>query len=281
MKLAFNELSFRPHRDNQQQLWDTFNVLLGIYKNVNEEFGFTHILFPIGLSTMNVLSNMTFYEWVNSLDRGKKEKILSQIRKPFSPSILEDDEDHIVAYFYSEQEVGIEEEECIGLSVAAILDIPSISLQTHSHWETTPLYCFRLSEDAGVDAEQIEVENLCTQSLSESLAEMVDRIRVVELQESKLTYKSKTIHLRHDHGQDILLEFSRKILNSPFVENIVNSLPFNSETRRFVRRCYPNGIVEIVLFWTDEGYGLVVQTTGRNLKETIAIAKELEEKFSK
>jgi hypothetical protein len=38
-------------------------------------------------------------------------------------------------------------------------------------------------------------------------------------------------------------------------------------------------VIEIVLPWTDEGYGIAVQTTGRTRQETEKISKIIEEKF--
>ncbi len=45
----------------------------------------------------------------------------------------------------------------------------------------------------------------------------------------------------------------------------------------FIRRIYPNGLIEVVLFWTDAGLEMVIQTTGRNLRETEEIARLLED----
>jgi len=64
------------------------------------------------------------------------------------------------------------------------------------------------------------------------------------------------------------------------VEGVVNSLPFNPKERGFIRRIHPDGRIELVLIWTDEGFGMVVQSTGRNLRETEAIARCLKDKYS-
>ncbi|MEX6778708.1 putative CRISPR-associated protein [Limnospira fusiformis] len=92
--------------------------------------------------------------------------------------------------------------------------------------------------------------------------------------------EAKNISLRDDHGKDVLMAFSQKVRRSPYVKNIVNSLPFNSQQKTPIRRTYPNGIVEFVLTWTDAGYGICIQTTGRNLAETNTIAIHLKQEFS-
>ncbi|RAQ48375.1 CRISPR-associated protein [Arthrospira sp. O9.13F] len=92
--------------------------------------------------------------------------------------------------------------------------------------------------------------------------------------------EAKNISFRDDHGKDVLMAFSQKVRRSPYVKNIVNSLPFNPQQKTPIRRTYPNGIVEFVLTWTDKGYGICIQTTGRNLAETNTIAIHLQQEFS-
>ncbi|BAZ66651.1 CRISPR-associated protein, APE2256 family [Fischerella sp. NIES-4106] len=93
--------------------------------------------------------------------------------------------------------------------------------------------------------------------------------------------QKKQIHLRDDHGKDKLQAFAEDICGSPYVKKIINSLPFNPKQTNPIRRTKPNGIIEFVLTWTDQGLGLCIQTTGRNLAETNTIAIHLKEKYSK
>ncbi|MBW4434105.1 MAG: putative CRISPR-associated protein [Pelatocladus maniniholoensis HA4357-MV3] len=93
--------------------------------------------------------------------------------------------------------------------------------------------------------------------------------------------QKKQIHLRDDHGKDKLQAFAEDICGSPYVKKIINSLPFNPKQTNPIRRTKPNGIIEFVITWTDQGLGLCIQTTGRNLAETNTIAIHLKEKYSK
>jgi len=56
-------------------------------------------------------------------------------------------------------------------------------------------------------------------------------------------------------------------------------LPFNSYERKFIRKIREDGLIEIVLPWTDKGYGIVVKTTGRTIKETEMIGKIIMEEY--
>lgn len=67
-----------------------------------------------------------------------------------------------------------------------------------------------------------------------------------------------------DLGKDVLKQFAGKLVHSPYVVKIINSLPFNPNEKHFIKQIYPDGKVEFVLTRTDEGFGCIVQTTGRN-----------------
>lgn len=90
----------------------------------------------------------------------------------------------------------------------------------------------------------------------------------------------KSIHLRDDHGKDILQAFSKKVCYSPYVKKIINSLPFNPKRTQPILGTTDNGIVEFVLTWTDAGLGICIETTGRNKAETNTIALHLQKQFA-
>ncbi len=92
--------------------------------------------------------------------------------------------------------------------------------------------------------------------------------------------QDKTIKLRDDHGKDVLKKFGKRLCTNEYVEGVVNSLPFNSKERNFIRNVFDNGQVELVLYWTDAGLGMLIQTTGRNKRETEAIANILQDKYT-
>lgn len=110
--------------------------------------------------------------------------------------------------------------------------------------------------------------------------EWISSIREPVLVETDLSPDAKEISLRDDHGKERLSAFAKKLVMSPFVKGVINSLPYNPNTRNFIRKVWPDGRIEMVMIWTDQGLGLVVQTTGRNLRETEAIGSILKESYS-
>ncbi len=74
-------------------------------------------------------------------------------------------------------------------------------------------------------------------------------------------------------------EFAERLVSCGYVIEIVNSLPFNPDEKNFIRKVYPNGQIEIVLTKTDQGLGMIIQTTGCNQRETEEIGKILQIKY--
>ena len=76
-----------------------------------------------------------------------------------------------------------------------------------------------------------------------------------------------------------LTAISKRLINSPFVRGVINSLPFNPKQKDPIKAVFDDGRIEFVLCQTDAGYGLVIQSTGRNLNETQRIAELLKQKY--
>lgn len=101
----------------------------------------------------------------------------------------------------------------------------------------------------------------------------------LHLKRTTIKPQDKKIHLRDDHGKDVLMHWSKRLVNSPYVEEIINSIPFNPRTTEPIRTTTDDGLLELVLTKTDAGYGMVVKTTGKNKRETEEIARILKERY--
>lgn len=105
-------------------------------------------------------------------------------------------------------------------------------------------------------------------------------ISIANIQKSSLSPEQKQIHLRDDHGSNVLEAHAKRLLKSPYVEKIINSTDFKPHCKRYIDKVKCNGQIEIVLLKTEQKCGMVVQTTARNIKEAICIAEELNRKFA-
>ncbi|MCP4135718.1 MAG: hypothetical protein GY754_32420 [bacterium] len=101
----------------------------------------------------------------------------------------------------------------------------------------------------------------------------------LELVESQLKPEEKKIHLSDDHGKDKLIALSKNLVHSPYVDGVPGSLPFKPKARSFIQKTYPDGRIDVTLFAEDAGYSMMIKTTGRNLRETQAIAGIIKDKF--
>ena len=73
------------------------------------------------------------------------------------------------------------------------------------------------------------------------------------------------------------MDFSLKILRSPYVICIANSLPFRRHQKVFINmnQNFENGQIEICLHWTPQRLGMVLQTTAKNKYQALKIAEYL------
>ena len=161
-------------------------------------------------------------------------------------------------------------ENCFGLAMSYILDTLSLSINADK-WR----------EIVGItrDEEIVSVRNVASSDHIKYHTDWINSKKNIELIVSDIPADIKSIHLRDDHGKDVLLPFSKKITKSPYVISIINSLEFHPHYRKFIYDISDNGIIKCVLQWTDLGYGIAIQTTGRNYRETEKIAMILEDEF--
>ena len=100
------------------------------------------------------------------------------------------------------------------------------------------------------------------------------------LTESRINPNDKTIHITDDHGKDVLLALSARIKNNKYVEEIY-SAPYKPHYNKFIYEINPSGVITIVLTQTPQHVSLTLKTTGRNLRETKAIADIIERQYKK
>lgn len=92
--------------------------------------------------------------------------------------------------------------------------------------------------------------------------------------------KSKRIKISGTHhGNDKLWFFASKIIHSPYVVEVLDSLEYKPWCDKFIYYADKDGTLDVVLYKDDRGLGLRVKTTGRSVRETMKIGEILEEKY--
>ena len=279
MELIFNELSLQPLIKNEHTANWLVENLIKTYSQAKSR-GFKKIRFHEVFEEIVLFEGYTFSDWLNNTtNRTLKDLLLAAKVYPF---IIEEDDwaenEYLERRYFFENEF-IEKTEPQGLAAAIIYETLSISLATHDYWKQHHLQV--VVTGGNLDISLTKVNNVCevTDFESSTIQNFIGRISTPVLISSVLAFNQKEIHLRDDHGKDKLDKFGKKLLQSEYVLCVINSLPFNPKVTNLIRKTYADGKIELVLYWEDKGYGLVIQTTGRNIHETNSIAKILAEEY--
>lgn len=273
MDLIFNELSETPLCLDKTEAFARVERFIKTYKSINNKFSeFNRIRFDKGYESINLLNDFTLSDFCKE-SRTKGLLLRGLIRNPYI------DEQSIQENQYIENTFAFKKDKIdinpFGLAVAYINSVPAIGFLSESFWKS---YKYELSVNG-------KIEHVFCLSKSDHIIEgdvisYIENKLPVTLVKSSKSFKDKPKPvLRDDHGKDTLLKFSYKLYHSDYVECVINSLPFNSACKNFIRKTYPDGKIEIVLTKTDKGLGIIIQTTGRNIRETNRIAEILEEKY--
>jgi hypothetical protein len=283
MDLVFNELSVNPLSVGEGENHLRIFGFLKAYK-VFRASGFGRVRFYQPFQDIQLSEGVTVQDWLNSTtDHTLKSLLLSLYRYPF----IDDNDEEAVekyisnTYYFEDAEYDIARVDCPGLAAAHIYNTLAISFSSSLLWARRVIQ-IQCVPNNGEDILSYGVLNISSELDTDApeISAFIEGQKDIELVETTIKPGEKRISLRDDHGKDILKSFSERLIMSPYVEEIINSMPFNPKLKRFIKKIRPDGIIEIVLFWDDRGIGIVVKTTGRNLRETHQIAKSLKEEFS-
>jgi len=270
MDLIFNELSLFHKVENIQIARSIMENLLLCCKRARDSIETVRLRVNTDFFATELTENYSVNSWLNdrSVSQNQKTLLLGLKRSPYIDENDENIEDQYIQSNYSLFAPGtsdFHEKEVEGLAVAFLYNTLAVSLPTNTFWEQPYISLLERHEE---HEQTVQVKHFDAPDRLHDHQEWIDLHRPVELLETLYDVSHKEIHLRNDHGKDILLAFSGRLICSPYVEKVINSLPFNSNQKHFIKNIFPDGRIEVVLTWTDKGLGCVVQTTGRNLQET-------------
>lgn len=283
MELVFNEISFLPHCENENALKEWFITMLKIFDKTKTEYGYNHLVFPSNIGEIKVTKDKTFAQWAYSIPhQGEKNKVLSvPFVRPFTNDLLEEKTKELHKYYYSNKEADISEEYCIGLATAFLKQRVAISLATHSCWDTSRITFNEIIND-DLETKDVTVSNITSLSHLEDnkVKNELMYSGVLDLEKCTISAESKTIKLSGDHhGNQKLEAFAKKLFKSEYVVSVINNIDFSPKAIKMIKNIFSDGKIEIVLHWESAGYGMVIQTTGKNYRETEAIAELLRIEF--
>lgn len=280
MELFFNEISGLYREANLYGARARMESLLALCKRAKGE-GFNLLRTDREFDFQELTDGYRVSDWYgdSTVSRTMKDLFLGFRKFPYESGDEQAEEAFLAAtYRLSEpDEPKYHGTVAAGLAWAYIWETLSVSFPVNAVWKRTRI---RLREERDGIASIVVA---CHASEAEHIAfheAWIASLKEVVLVQTDLSPGEKEITLRNDHGKDRLTAFAKKLAGSPYVTGVINSLPFNPNSRGFIRNSWPDGRVELVLIWTDEGLGMVVQTTGRNLRETEAIANILKQEYA-
>ena len=262
-EIFFNELSL----NNRPKDYKVLTHLRDCYNKL-KTFGFT-------VCRVDAKTRQELLDYLISISGASKQVVTnffySFFVSPFEKNDLKEEKiSDYLAYDFS-----INGEKPNGYVWAYVFNTLLISLFTSKQWDTSLLGAENIN-----NGEIVTVHHGCNLLNLDKHSAWVENLKDIVLSTTRFKPDEKKFHVRCDHGQDKLKAFWHKIKKCEYVESCINSLPFNGKYSKLVKDYYPDGTIELVLYWLDCGYGMVIQTTGKNYKETGEIAKILTEKYS-
>lgn len=276
MELIFNEQSIHPLAIDTPTAAERMYAFIKTYQAANEH-GFKGIRYLNAFDEIYLTREMTLNQFCYHRQyRTLGGLLLSLARHPFIDDNSAEEERFIQSNFFLQR--GEDKLLVYGLAAAYLYNTLGINFASSAYWKQL---AFPLQIE-GKEANQVTVLAISSveHCQKEAFKQWKENSAKVELIECETLPEHKPIHLRDDHGKDILMAFAKRVCNSPYVKGVVNSLPYNSYETEFIRKTTANGLIEMVLIQTDKGLGMVIQTTGRTLRETNEIALLLQETFS-
>jgi hypothetical protein len=278
MELAFNEISQTPYLNDKYQANER---MLLFSKTVAEarKKGFRNIRTQYSTDEIILAHDYSLHKWLFDKEFSAESRALfyDMFVQPF---INEDNEEieskYIEAnYFFEDIENQIPKQECFGLTSAYLSETLAISFQSSPAWQRNSLKILierdnKISED--------KVNHVYSKECfgQASIADFIESITILSFVETEINPSDKKFHLAAHHGQQELNEFWNRIKNSPLV---IEGMSIEWGGNSFYKKPQRDGKVDIVHLKSDRRYAIQIQTTGRNLRETIEIAKRLEEQF--
>lgn len=178
MQLVCNELSFLPLAENSHEAEARFIKFLQTFRKAKLKYSFSHIRFPLNYASQKITATQTFFEWLSTISNPTlKNLVLDLCKAPFTDELnYAELETFFESNYVIPNEAVPTKESPIGLPVAFIKSMPSISFDSHVFWQTKKI---ELNKTNGN-----EVENATFYTYNICLPTDIDSTELVEWADS-------------------------------------------------------------------------------------------------
>lgn len=287
MEAYFNELSCRPLCSIQEELNQRIDNFVKVLSKVKEDkISIVRCSKENGISDIVLEDGFTLADFCNANPRGLKEILLMTMMRP--PFFDEDSDENKTfnkgLYTLVTDENDFENHECIGLAAAILHDSYAVGFASSSLWSGNSTFKVKIEHDKGCQVCPVCCFSRDVHFNSEDHLNWLVGHTPENFISCATPANQKKCNLSSDHhGNHELKKFAKEsLLVLSFVESVVTSLEYRPHCDRFVDGLQiESRRLELVLHWTEEGFGMVIQTTAQNELELRQMARKLEKKFGK
>ena len=279
-QLCFNELTLQPECIDETEMYKRVHEYAKVLQSAQEQIGTKLVRYETDLSNIRLSKDTSLKDFCTKYRRDAS--LIAILYTHTMPQVDPEDASVNKAFQGTKVSIAIDGNECpsLGLSASYAYGVPSIGFASSQYWNNVMHDIHITSKDNSINTIW-PCLTTTEQFLQEEFKQWVQEHRDIEILPTKLLFKDKEVHLRDDHGKDVLEKHATLVCQNEYVEGVLCSLPFKPHWRTYIYNTTDDGIVDIVLFWDDRGLSMRIKTTGRNIQETTAIAEILKEKYSK
>jgi hypothetical protein len=278
MEICFNELSIYPYCIDLNAVNQRVDTYVQVIKEAIK-LGAKKIRYEYGLSGVMLMENLSLDQYCfDKRNKNKGDFLMSCVKKPYI-----DEKSEFEDLFTKYDDANLKKKEtelitCYGFYAAFLYNSFCVGFCSEPYWIDSS-FTLQLTKNE----KTIEVSIICISQSDEFNKELfinwaINNIQV-SVPQTPILPRMKKVSLRDDHGNDILKSFADSLKNCSYIKSVINSLPFNPQETNFIHNVYEDGKIELVLTETDQGLGLIVETTATNMLETKWVAKHLKTYF--
>jgi hypothetical protein len=287
MEAYFNELSCYPlctSKENAKERAYKFASLLA----ATQENGFNIVRCPDkGIADILLCKDYTVADLCNENIRGSKEiLLLSMLRPPYFESDSEEEKAYIEGVFSiavsNDDTIEKENKKAYGLSAACLKKSIGHNFCSCQFWEKEKEYIVIEDRENNKSTHKVLSFSVPEDFYSTNYMQWQVETQPRNFSDCGIDPQKKSCSLSSDHhGNKELKAFAKdSLFPLPYIKEVVTSIGYTPHCKTFVKNLQvKTRRIEVVLKWTEKGFGLVVQTTAQNELELRQIADELEKRF--
>ncbi len=275
----FNDLSIKPLCNNDEEVCTRINTYVQVLKFCGS-LGYKKVRYEQPFQTIELKRNYTLHEYICSHGMDSSARlILSMVRKPYIDENTVEEERFVntkVTLFKNNCEIDAE-----GLTCAYLAHSFAVGFASDLFWTTNNTFELSIYDQISKKSKKEKV--FCISTLKQFEMEDFINFAVCSLplsfKQCGVKKEDKPIHLRDDHGKDVLKDFADVILKEVYIREVVNSLPFSSFSKDIIGKIEDDGIIELRLKDSGKGFGLVIRTTAESRREAMYMAADIKKKY--